>query len=489
MKMKTIYSMIWLSLFGVVVNGQVRQPHSLYFMETIPQISQMNPAHQPRANGYVMLPNVNMDFLSDLAAKDIFQRQGDVWFSPVDKQYDYDRLWKSIGKKATMFNYATDCDLIGFGFRTGNGYFSFGLSEHVSGNFTLPSDMFKITDNGFPKGTSLDFSPLNTQTIGYMQLRFGYSYKVTDKLTVGLNVKPLFGQFALATKIDRLKLHTGEGELQWDLDAKGNIYSSLPIREVILDEKGKIDDVDFIDFDNYKTKDWLYNYGTGFFNPGIAVDLGATYQIDDRLAVSAALNNLGFISWKEELNGITFDGTYSFSGMDYDVSVDDIDDLFSHLGDSIAGAIDYKIRHDKFKTALAPVFQAGASYQLSKSVSVGLLSRSVFWKNAVRQSFNASVYLQPYSFVSFTAGVTWQVKSNIYLGGGFMFLLGPLQFYLLTDYAPVRYSTLRFDDGDKIPFVPTRQKTFTMRTGVNLVFGRHGYVNKPMLDKGKSSWN
>ena len=102
MKAKKISGFIILGLLSVVVNGQVRQPHALYFMETIPQISQMNPAFQPRANGYVMLPSMNIDFLSDLAVKDILQKNGNRWDTPVQKYYDYDILWKSIGKKAAM---------------------------------------------------------------------------------------------------------------------------------------------------------------------------------------------------------------------------------------------------------------------------------------------------------------------------------------------------------------------------------------------------
>ena len=490
--MKIRYSFIWLSLFGIAVNGQVRQPHSLYFMETIPQISQMNPAFQPRANSYVILPaNINVDYRNDLAVKDIFQKQGRKWYTPVEKQYDYDLLYKSIGKKATMFNVGLDWDIFGLGFRTGNGYFSLGLSEHISVLTALPSDLFKIVEKGLPE-MSLDFSPLRTQAIAYTQIKIGYSHRWNDQLTIGINVKPLFGQVVVATKIDKFKMHTGEQ--QWDFDAKGNIYSSLPVEEVILDENDKIYNIKFKDSDDYKTSDWI-NQGFGSSNPGVAIDIGATYKIDERLVVSAALNNLGFISWKNDLNGISFNGKYAFNGLEYDTSkdYDDFKDLLINLGDSVLAAMDYKVQHDKFKTPLAPVFHAGATYSLSKSVSVGFLSRSVFWQNAFQQSFNLSVNLQPYSFVAFNAGATWQVKSNVYLGGGLTFFVGPLQVYLLTDYIPILYSTVRIDKGDeigeKITNIPARMKGETVRVGVNLVFGKQGYVNKPMLDKGKSSWN
>ena len=492
MKIKRIHGFIGLALLTVTINGQVRQPHSLYFMNTIPQVIQMNPAFQPRANGYVILPaNVNVDVLSDLAVKNILQQQGNKWHTPIENEYDYEKLWKSIGKKATMFNGALDLDVFGFGFRAGNGYFSFGMSGHVSSSNALPSDLFKIPENFFPDGTRLDFSPLRTQTIGYMQFLIGYSHKVNDRLSIGVNVKPLLGQAAVATKIQKFMLNTGEQ--QWDADVKGNIYSSAPIDVTLKDDnRDKIDNIEFRDFNDYEVRDWI-NYGADVNNPGIAIDLGAAYQINERFTVSASLNNLGFISWKKDLNSMSFDGRYPFTGVYHDVSKDYEDEdqnYFEDLLNELEDAVDYRMQHDKFTTPLAPVLHVGASYSLSKSVSVGLLSRSVFWKDAVRQSFNLSLYMQPYSFVAFNAGATYQVKGNVYLGGGLVFFLGPLplQFYILTDYAPVFYSTIRIDDGEKFK-VPERQKSFTIRTGINLIFGRHGYVNKPMLDKGRSSWN
>jgi len=496
MKMNKIYTVIWSALFAVSVNGQVRQPHSLYFMETIPQISQVNPAFQPRANGYVMLPCFNFDFNSDLAVRDLLQKQDNKlkWDLPVEKQFDYDKLRKSIGKKATMINVGTDVDVIGFGFRAGSGYFSFGVSEHVFANTTLPSDIFNIIDKGFPDKTTLDFLSLNTSTAGYMQILIGYSGKVNDKLSIGMNIKPLFGHVAIAPKIQKIKLSTGEQ--LWDLDGKGNIYSSAPI-EVIMDanDEDKIDKVEFRDFSDYTAGELINHYILGFNNPGIALDLGAAYKITERITVSASLNNLGFISWNtnndlNSLNSIPFEGKYLFNGIKYDVTSDEnFKDVLKSLGDSIVDAMNYSVKDDKFKTMLTPVLYAGASYNLTQSVSVGLLSRTAFWKNSVRQSFNASVYLQPYSFVAMNLGATYQIKGNVSFGGGFTIFGGPLQFYLLVDNVPVYYSTISINDGDKIPYIPERLKTITLRAGLNLVFGKHGYINRPMLDKGKSSWN
>ena len=484
-------------LSGIVaVNAQVCQPHSLYFMETIPQISQMNPAFQPRANGYVALPvNFNVDIRLPLAMKDILQKQGNTWYSFLERQYDYKKFWKSIGENSTaILNVGTDIDILGFGFRAGNSYISFGVSEHVLTTNALSSDIFKITDKGFPpEETLFDLSDFGSQNIVYKQLRIGFSTKI-NKLTIGMNVKPLSGQMAAISKIQKMELRTSSQ--QWSLDVKGDVYSSADI-DLILNEELKISEVEER-YSDYTYKDWLQNYVSSFNNPGIAFDLGASYQINEQLIVSAALNNLGFISWTKDLNGISANGNYMFDGIKYDIVEDDRKDMWETLSDTLKNVVEYRVQHNKFKTMLTPVLHLGASYNLNKSVSLGFLSRSAFWQNNMQQSFNLSLCLQPYSFVAFNAGATWQVKSNVYFGGGVTFFAGPLQIYLLTDYVPVYYSIYTIEKNNvdkdngreqigKFP-APERQRNITFRVGMNLVFGKHGYINKPMFDKAKNNW-
>jgi len=494
MNIKRISGIIYLALFCAALNGQVRQPHSLYFMETIPQITQMNPALQPRANGYVMLPGVNFDFRTDIWVRELLQEGADgKRHLPIEKQYDYDKLWSKIGKKSTMINVAGDVDVLGFGFRAGDGYFSFGITEHFSANVALPSDLFKIPERGFPDGTTFDFSPLRGQALLYMQLRAAYSGRINDRLTVGVAVKPIFGQVAAATKIDNFKMHTSE--LQWDVKGKGSINFSAPVDVVMKeDEPDKISDFGVRDYiDTYDPMDWITNYVTAFNNAGVAFDFGAVYQINERFNVSASLNNFGFIGWKNDLSNITGTADFPYTGVFYDVSGDDeFGDLLGNMADAFLDSMSYSVKHDKFRTPLAPVFHAGASYQLTPAISAGFLSRTAFWNKGVRQSFNTTLCLQPYSFVAMNVGATWQLNAGVRLGGGFMFLMGPLQFYLLADNVPVYIPSAKITHNEsefEIPFLPEGMKTLTLRLGLNLVFGRHGYVNRPMLNKGKSSWN
>ncbi|MDR3184928.1 MAG: DUF5723 family protein [Prevotellaceae bacterium] len=481
MKLKSIACLVFPLLCGAAIPAHSQDLAALYFMDVIPQTTQLNPAFQPRGNVFVSLPSVHLGFRSDLAVKNILQQHGSQWYLPIEKQFDYALLYGAIGKKSTMFNANADINLLGFGFRLGKGYLSFGISEQIVVTAALPSDLFKIPEATSLDDATLDFSPLRMKAMVYKQISIGYSRIINDRLTVGVNLKPLFGQVALSTKLEKFTIKTGVNE--WAVDIKGEAHSSTPI--TLKEKEG--DEFPDIEMNEMETSDYVSKYGTSLSNPGIALDLGATYRYNEWFTFSAALNNLGFISWRNDLNGLSFGGHYTFNGITYSTADDDTDKPFDALADTLKTIVDYHTQHERFSTSLPPVLYLGATCHLTKSISVGLLSRSTFWSKGYRQNLNLSLNLQPYSFVALNLGLNQQIKGNTYFGGGFSLYLGPLQFYLLTDYIPVRYSTVTID-GDKIPFVPERQKEIIIRTGLNFVFGKSGYVSRPMLDKRKANW-
>jgi len=502
---KISYIVILSALILNAANAQVRQPHQLYFMNGIPQIVQMNPALQPKANVYVFFPviNFNVDLFTDLAIKDIFQPQGNNLYTPFQQEYDYRKLRRSIGRNATMVNLGADWDILGFGFRTRkNNYFSFGLSLHGFGNVAMPSDFFKITENLFPANSTFDFSPLRGRGMVYTQFLFGYSRIINDRLTVGVNVKPLIGLTAFSTRINKFELRTGLDE--WTLTADGKFFLSAPLE--VVKERDNDDNYTYnlVDrLDGLSNTDIVRKYSK-FNNPGIAFDFGATYKIDERLTVSASLNNLGFISWNRDLSGITFPGgSFAFEGLEVDASQesstdDQIRDQLDKLLDDILDGLDGEIHNDKFSTFLPTVFHAAASYQLTRRSTVGLLSRTVFWQGSVRQSFNLSYYTPVIgNFLLFNTGLTYQINSTVYANLGLIFNFGPLQFYTLVDYIPFQWSRISIDGDPLLPNflgfdnfpLPAHGKSLALRFGLNFTFGRHGFRNNPMLDRGNSSWN
>jgi hypothetical protein len=182
--------------------------------------------------------------------------------------------------------------------------------------------------------------------------------------------------------------------------------------------------------------DWS-SYLSAFKNPGIALDMGAVYALNDQWEFSAALNNLGFIKWTEDLNSLSFNGIYSFKGLEVDGSnKDDLDAAVDAIGDSLKTVINYGVGQEQFSMGLIPGLYMGASYNLNHAISFGFLSRSQFQKNNFRQDFNLSANLQPYSFVALNVNYSLRVNGGNGLGTGVSLLMGPLQLFLLADYHP-----------------------------------------------------
>jgi hypothetical protein len=462
---------VLLFLSFALMRGQ--EPMALYFMETIPQSSHLNPAMQPRANGFFALPSVNNLLQSDLAFSDVFQEQGGDRVSFLSQRFNYDDFYKATGK-ATNLNHVINVDVLGLGFRSGRNYFSFTASIKNVLQMGIPADLFKIPQLGFPNGESYDFSPLSIKQAAYHELAFGFSHQWNDQWTFGVKLKPVFGIVGSVSDIHEFELNTSR--TQWDIAVDGTVYTSAPL-DMEQTEPGEFPDT----FDGRELEDDApLQYLTSLQNGGLAFDFGAVYEYDDNWTFSAALTNLGSVKFKNDLNSLSFKGSYLFDGGKKEGFNDNLDTLVNDILDSLETALSYDVKHDNFSVPITPSMLVGASYQFTPAVSFGLLSRSLFQKYNFRQDFNLSANIQPYSFVAFNLNYGKRINGGSGLGTGVSLLLGPLQFYLAGDYIPVRFNPVAIDDGDMVS-IPARHKDISLRFGLNLIFGRHGHQDKPML--------
>jgi hypothetical protein len=461
----------FLTLFQTVAQN----PMGLYFMETIPQSSQINPAMQPRANGFFALPSANVLFQSDLAFKDVFQEAGKDWVTPLSERFNYDDLYSASGKAANINLYG-DLDIVGAGFRSGKDYFTFTLSVKNVMQAGIPSDLFKITELGFPDGERFDFSAMSIKEVVYHELALGYSRQWDDRWTFGAKLKPLFGIAGGITDINKFEMRTNR--TSWDVHVDGTVYSSAPLdveeSQTPGDFPESIEGKDLQD-------DEVSEYYSSLNNGGLAFDFGAVYEHNQEWTFSAALTNLGWVKFKNELNSLSFNGVYQFDGVSVDGSDEDaIRKAFEDIGDSIKTVLEYDVAHEKFSIPLTPSWYMGASYEWTPSVSFGFLSRSVFQKQNFRQDFSLSANIQPYSFVALNLNYSKRIKGGNGLGTAVTIFAGPLQMYLAADYIPMRYADVSFDEGESFPMMH-RQKDLSFRFGLNLIFGRHGFRDEPML--------
>ena len=150
--------------------------------------------------------------------------------------------------------------------------------------------------------------------------------------------------------------------------------------------------------------------GGGLNGFGMALDLGAVYTLNDNWRLSAALLDLGFISWKNNMMAST-NGDQTFTTDTYLFNVDDdADNSFERESDRMAEGLAalYEL-HDNGdqgsrSTGLASTLNLGAEYTLSdyKELSFGLL--------------NTTRINGDYSWTNFRLSANWK-PTNIFSMG------------------------------------------------------------------------
>ncbi|MDW3646893.1 MAG: DUF5723 family protein [Bacteroidia bacterium] len=157
----------------------------------------------------------------------------------------------------------------------------------------------------------------------------------------------------------------------------GNNYQSLDLREFSLftEELGTAIEVQ-ANFDLDRKA------GEGAAGFGAGVDLGASYQINEKLMAQASLIDFGFISWSVEKNQNIVNTTYEglliedignldFSGENSIFSSDSLERLF--FPDTV------EVNSSNYLPGFA---QIGLNYQLSNRSSLGVLFRYGFFQNS-----------------------------------------------------------------------------------------------------------
>ena len=461
-----------LSLFFTISSAQESQV--LYFMN-LPQNHLANPALRPSNSVTVCLPglsgfslNLNNNFFN---YSDVFFKSStnDSVYSFLSSEAATDKFLGKVNKK-NSFSPQLTVPLLGVGFKTGKGlYFFFDINERADGNAVLPGDVIRLMlkGNGSFLNDKIDLSSMRMDMKYYREYGLAVSKDINSKLRVGIRPRLFTG--IMSTRFDNNSLgirvnsdytHSIDADVTANFAGPFNVYAS---------KKNEVDSLIFNGdyFDNAKAF-------TNFENLGMGIDLGATYQLlNNKVTVSAALTDLGFIRWKRNVSNLSFKGNYLFDGLDF-TDIISGDKEFSDIGDQILDTLKQKFNltktNDPYSTWLAPGLTLGGSYNLNKNVSFGLLSYTKFIGKQVKQSMTMSANLNVSNLVSLSFAYSLQNHRADNLGAGIAFRAGIMQFYLLSDRLPVTWNRLKIDDSSNI-VIPSNWNTLNLRLGMNLCFG------------------
>ena len=476
MKGKPKYILILLMAI-LTAEASAQNSQVLYFMN-LPQNHMINPALRPSNSLYIGLPvisGINLNMYNNFVNfSDVFMKSKTsdaiiTFLNPENNIDDFLAITKDKNSIETEFA----VQLFGLGFSTRNGlYFFLDINERADANVVIPGDLFKLVLKGNEEfaGGRIDLSSLRGDLKYYREIGFGFSKNFTNKLRIGVKGKLLFG--LAGASIDNRSLGiTVNNDYSQALDANLTFNVSYPLKAYMNSDNNKIDSLVFDD-KRFNTKSGVVDFFTNTKNIGLGLDIGATYDVSDKIMVSAAITDLGYIRWQKDVTNIDVKDQFAFSGLDMHDFINGTK-TFKEVGqemiDSLKNSLIVSKSNVPYTTYLPFGVSLGGSYELTNNLSLGLLSYSRVIGKQLRESLTLSGNVNLSNAFSFSLGYTIANHRFDNIGAGLAFRAGIVQFYLLADRIPVTWNRIK-NDNSTFP-VPSIWNSANLRLGMNLVFG------------------
>jgi hypothetical protein len=477
-------------LFGflVIIIPEIHAQNSnvMYYMN-LPQNHLLNPALRPSNSFYLGLPaitgidvNLNNNFIgfSDVFMKGQTSDSIITFLHPDNKIDDFIKNLKKINYLAPDVN----IQLFGLGFSAGKDmYIFFDIVDRVESKVSFPGDLIKLGLLGNEQflGDKIDLTGFGADAKYYREYGLGFSKKFTNKLRIGAKAKLLNGIAAVSMNNKALSITVGD-DYSHTINADVSVNISGPVN-VTLNPDNSIKDITTNDIKDKDVPGFLLNSS----NMGLGLDIGAVYDITNELKVSGSLIDFGYMRWKSNVTSLNAKSEFKFSGFNVGDVVNGtktFDELAQEMVDSLKNSFKISKENSAFTTFLPTGINLGASYNLTKNISVGILSHSLITKRQLRESVTLSANANIGNLFSTSFSYTAANHSYDNIGIGLAFRLGILQFYTIADKIPIKYNRIITDNSPDI-LLPDSWNTLNFRIGMNLAFGNRikKKDDKPMM--------
>lgn len=466
-------------LILIAITPVSAQNNTLYLMHPVPQANQLNPALKGPCRIYISLPVISSVRLSVRNTGFGFH---DVFFSGIGAQsenYYIDR--NKLDSRLRRINYAlinTDVDLLGVGFPVKDWYITIGISSHSSTQVSYPHDIIYFNDanldaaSGIFKAVTirnLDFNSTTWNSVG-----ISVSKEVISGLRIGARIKYINGMVNLHTGKSLLNLNSISDPPVLSAGVNYEVHSSVPL-QVESSPGGQVNTISF--------KPALHNMAANYLftgNHGAAIDGGLTFNIDDLTQISASFTDLGFIIWRDNVNTFFVDKTYQFSQGDISRFIigPKQTDLITAFADSTSSFVNKSNAPGSYITALPLNLFGGITSEISAVLRAGAMTWVEINSGHIRSSLTFSLNYSP--FKAFAAAISYSLMNNKFnqIGTGLIFGKKGIQFYIITDNIPVRYTKIntpsifaRDQNAGESFTIPYNARMLSLRFGMNLIIG------------------
>lgn len=436
------FSYVLLSALLLATSAMAQQEATLHLMNNVIQSSRTNPALRPKNNVHVsFIPSfrvgvANSGFNYNSLASQVETDESGQKVLDIGKLYRNTKL-----SDRDYLNLGGSIDVFMLSFRSGKGRFSLNVTEHVQARLGYSNTLFKTIAVGNTPGETLDFGGYWLRGMHYREIGLGYNRKILDdKLVVGGRIKTLFGMANIHTKKADFSVATG---------ADSVLYALTLQSDMLVQTAG-----------TNSAQDDAINYITNTGNFGMGIDLGATYQYNEKITFSASILDLGFINWKEDVTNYRSAGSFEFSGTDNDglLTGGGFEVDMTGLTDSIANTFEIVEDSASYRTGLPTKMYLTGYYRLAKNTQASATLYTDYI-GSFRRSFTLGITQGLGRWLQAAATYSMQARSYNNLGLGLTVTTGAkgLQLHAITD------NVLALTN-------PGGAKVANVRAGFNLVF-------------------
>lgn len=369
-----------------------------YFLNGYTQAYKMNPALRPE-KPFISLPaigGINISSRGNIGLDNILFPVSDgklgYFMHPEVSAQEFLGGLEDVNKLSENFN----LNLLGFGFKTGPLFHTVDISVRSLGSANVPYELFAFLKNGVEN--RIDIPSVSVNGTLFAEVAYGINLKVGGIFSVGGRIKYLGGLMNANIGVDDLSVTNNNGE--WTVQGKtsGRVaMKGTTVKTKVTD--GGVTVIDGLDFESPE----------GLSGNGVALDLGVAVDIIPGLKLSAALCDIGGISWKYNINGKR-NNTWVYDG--------DSDDL----EDELANLLELEVKSSDTEFKMLPTTaRIGAEFSALPFVTVGLLATQQFgdlpWTEV-----RASANFKPFSILGAsvsagtgTFGFSWGAALNLNL--------------------------------------------------------------------------
>ena len=425
-----------------------------YFMEGSSFQMQWNPAFAPK-KGYVNIPvvgNYQASVAGNTAFGDIVVLKNDKYKFIFNKKVPASLALANL-KEMNVTSTSMRVGAVNFGSyaKDNKSFWSFDMGARLDFDASLPYGFVDFLKNG----NSVKANNLGYDIQSYCEMAFSYSLPVTEKLYVGARVKGLVGLMRIGVYFHKLDIEKNSG--YWSADVAGRFELSGTVPPIRKSETtgNQIFDLDALNEDIFENMKIPAGYGAG-------IDIGATYNLLPNLQLSASVNDLGVIFWKEENSALGIACKKlefgSLAPEDYisgNLPDVDIEDFEFEVANSSRGT-----------TALKTSINLGAQYGfLNNKIGLGLLYNMKFQQYRKDHNITLSANFRPLEWLHISSCYSL-INNNVHaVGLGLNICPGFINLFAATDILLGKKNK---------NWIPLEQNNMNITFGLGIPIGKKG---------------